>query len=84
MKIGCNDFVRVKLTRAGRRAIVDHNDRFNDHIRRNRPDATFRAEFPKEDAEGCIRGQFWTIMSYFENEKWSLGGELFFEWMEPA
>lgn len=82
-RITTNDYIRVKLTEHGKRAMVRHVDAFNDHMRTRYPSSIFRAPIPKLDDQGCLREQFWCVMSYFEGEH-RAGHEACFEWMEAA
>ena len=65
-----NDIVRIKPTDDGWRVIIKHVDALNDDLRKNHPNITYRAPVPIADAEGYIRGQFWSLMAYFD---WSRG-----------
>jgi hypothetical protein len=58
-----NDFVRVKPTEAGWRAIRKYYESIN------------RGQ-PIPDKDGYIKGQFWSIMQYFE---WKMGRDNNFE-----
>lgn len=78
-----NDYVRIKPTGVGMQAIVQHVDKFNEDLRRRCPSATFRASVPELDGDGCLVGQFWSVMQYFEGATHP-GGPLYFEWMEPV
>ena len=80
--INPNDYVRVKLTEAGKRLIVKGIDAANDMLRARKQD-TMRFSVPKWDEDGWIRGQFHSLMSYF-GESWKLGNDAPFSEMEKA
>ena len=60
-----NDYVWIKPTEGGWKQIQDHVYEFNDHMRRTRPNVTFRASPPVADANGYIKEQFWCAMRWF-------------------
>lgn len=78
-----NDQIRVRLTEHGKQLVVQWVDKFNDHIRANRPGSTFRVSVPRWDSDGWITGQFWDIMGYFDGS-WSAGSVLPFSELEKA
>lgn len=71
-----NDTVRIKPTKEGWLKIVRYVDEFNDHMRKNRPNAIFKAKVPEADKDGYIEGQFWSLMKYFGD--WSIGSDINF------
>lgn len=79
--INPNDRVRVRLTEAGKRLIVDHVDHMNEWLQKRGPKCTFRAKVPEWDSDGWINEQFHTLMGYF-GDCWSLGSEMPFTEMK--
>lgn len=75
-----NDTVRIKLTETGKRMMVEATDALNDSIRK-RGAIIWRAKVPEWDADGWTRGQFHTLMTYFDGA-WSLGGQMPFTELE--
>jgi hypothetical protein len=65
-----NDVVYIKPTDNGWREIVEYVDNFNDHVRMKHPTSHCRMSIPIADNEGYIKGQFWSLMQYFD---WSAG-----------
>jgi hypothetical protein len=71
-----NDFVRVKPTEAGWKAIRKHYDNLNKgfSLRGVAQPQFFKVPIP--DKDGYIKDQFWCVMQYFE---WSIGRDNNFE-----
>ena len=65
-----NDIVYIKPTEGGWREIVAYVDNFNDHIRTTHPGSLYRIHVPVADKDGYIKGQFRSLMQYFN---WSVG-----------
>lgn len=73
-----NDYVRVKLTEAGKRALVANDDLINGDMRERGLIHRFHTKW---DADGWIREQYWGIMAKL-NWDWRVGGEMPFTEME--
>jgi hypothetical protein len=67
-----NDFVRIKPTEAGWKAIQASVDESNAYMQGWEPHTAFRFELPVADSDGYIRNQFWALMVYFD---WALGSD---------
>jgi hypothetical protein len=81
--INPNDYVRVRLTEAGKRLLVRSTDELNEWLKKRGPQCTYRAKVPEWDKDGWIRDQFHSIMGHF-GDCWKLGSELPFTELEEC
>jgi hypothetical protein len=72
-----NDIVEIKPTEEGWLEIVKYVDETNDRLRK-KPRLRYRMRVPTPDADGYIRGQFWTLMQFFNWAGSHLGGDIYF------
>jgi hypothetical protein len=79
--ISPNDFVRVKLTEAGKQLLVRSTDELNECLKQRGPQCTFRARVPEWDRDGWLKDQFHSIMGHF-GDCWRLGSQMPFIEME--
>ncbi len=81
--INPNDFVRVRLTDHGKRLLVASVDRMNDELRKQSPNAVYRAKVPEWDRDGWIQTQFHSIMDDLGN-CWFAGSQIPFTELEKC
>lgn len=77
-----NDPICVKLTVAGRRAVLARVDAFNRNMMDNYPQSTVRESMPPE-RDGVISVTAWEVFSWF-GPYCGIGQEVPFEWIEKA
>ena len=60
-----NDIVEIKPTDEGWLEIIKYVDATNDRLRKH-PRVRHRMSVPVPDSDGYIRGQFWSLMQFFD------------------
>jgi hypothetical protein len=77
-----NDIVEIKPTEEGWLEIVKYVDETNDRLRRH-PRLRHRMSVPVADSAGYIRGQFWSLMQFFDWTGSQAGRDIHFYDLRP-
>jgi hypothetical protein len=78
-----NDIVEIKPTDGGWQEIIKYVDETNDRLRQKYPRIRHRMSVPTADAEGYIRGQFWSLMQFFDWTGGHAGRDIHFSDLRP-
>lgn len=76
-----HDQIRVKLTEAGKRMVIQSHDQFVNRLRSC--GSIYRPDAPKWDKDDWMSGVFWSIMANFDGN-WRAGADVSFTELETV